>query len=260
MGRVIGMMNASSPKQGGGAERRPFSFRRWGLIAVGVLGVAILISLCVWQLQRLAWKEGIIAKLDERLASAPVALPKLYEPPRQEFSRVRMQGTFVTEPGGHGFVDAPLLTSKKLVGPGYRLIQPFDTTDGRRVMVDRGFMPVSEKNVGGAASRATPAPSGVVEIIGALRWPEVSEDQPYGTKDNVWTARDLSTMARLFGAEQVLIIAETSTAVGEWPKADPLRTADIRNNHVEYAITWAALAFGWAGMTLMLIFAPGRHR
>lgn len=242
----------------GGAQRRPSSFKRWGMIVTGIVGVAVLVGLCIWQVQRLAWKEGVIAQLEARLAEPPKALPETFDPDRQEFSRVRINGRFSGEMGQHGFADAPLLTSRKFIGPGYRIIQPFDLTDGRRIMVDRGFAPVETKNQRGIASRPTPAPDGVVEIVGALRWPEVSSDQAYGTNDNVWTARDLSTMAQLFGAEPALVVAETSTAVGDWPKADPIRAVNVRNNHLEYAITWAALAIGWAIMTGYLIFRPDR--
>lgn len=242
----------------GGAQRRPSSFRRWGMIVTGVLGVAVLLSLCIWQMQRLQWKEGVIATLETRLAEPPKVLPGTFDPDLQEFSRVRIVGRFSGEVGKHGFPDAPLLTSRKFIGPGYRIIQPFDLTDGRRIMVDRGFSPVETKNEGGVASRLTPAPDGVIEIVGALRWPEVDTDQAYGVNDNVWTARDLTAMAQLFGAEMVLVVAETSSAVGEWPKADPIRAVNVRNNHLEYAITWAALAIGWAIMTGFLIFRPDR--
>lgn len=251
-------MSDTSNLSKGGLQRRPSSFGRWGMIVTGVVGVIVLIGLCVWQVQRLAWKEGVIAQLEARLARPPIALPAAFDPETQEFSRVRIAGRFPGEAGGHGFTDAPLLTSRKFVGPGYRIIQPFDLTDGRRIMVDRGFQPVAEKNLGGAAVRPTPAPEGVVEIIGALRWPDEAADQAYGARDNVWTSRDLGAMARLFASEEVLVVAETSTAVGDWPRADPIKAVNIRNNHLEYAITWAALAIGWAAMTGFLIFRTGR--
>lgn len=232
---------------------------RIGIILIGLAGVAALVSLCVWQLQRLEWKEGIIAVLEERMAAAPAPLPAAFDPETQEFSRVRLSGAFPGEPGAHGFVDAPLLVSLRPHGPGYRVIQPFETSGGRRVMVDRGYAPVTEKNEAGAAARATPAPAGPIEVVGALRWPEEGgEGDPFGASDNVWTARDLEVMARLFSAEPVLVVAETSTAPdgAKWPIPQPLEAVKIKNDHLEYALTWAALAIAWAAMTGWLAFKP----
>ncbi len=226
-----------------------------GIIAIGALGTAVLIGLCVWQVQRLAWKEGLIATLEARLAAPPAPLPAAFDPETQEFSRVAVTGRFDGAPGAEGFVDAPLLTTRRPFGAGYRVIQPFETTDGRRVMIDRGFVPLEEKNEAGGATRPTPAPEGVLEITGALRWPDEGDDGPdHGATDNVWVNRDLAEMAPLFGAEPVLIVAETSTAIGKWPAPQPIEAVNVRNNHMEYAITWAALALVWAVMTGYLAF------
>jgi len=42
-----------------------------GATVFAVAGVAILIGLGVWQLDRKVWKENLIATLDTRLARAP---------------------------------------------------------------------------------------------------------------------------------------------------------------------------------------------
>ena len=226
------------------------------MVAIGVLGVVVLIALCVWQIQRLSWKQDLIAKLDARLAAAPVPLPETFDKSTQEFSRVRITGQFTDQVGKHGFADAPLLTSVRPHDPGYRVIQPFNLADGRRVMVDRGFTPVAAKNRHGAAAVASPAPGDFITLVGALRWPDETNVQPYGENDNVWTSRDLSVMAELFGTEEVLIVSETNTAVVDWPLPQPLVAVNIRNNHFEYAATWAALAVAWAIMTGWLAFRP----
>lgn len=230
------------------------------MVAIGVLGVVVLVALCVWQVQRLSWKQDLIAQLDARLAAEPVALPDTFDRDEMEFSRVRVTGKFTDQVGRHGFADAPLLTSLRPYGPGYRVIQPFVLSNGRRVMVDRGFAPVSAKNRHGAAAVPTPAPGDFITLVGALRWPDEIDAQPYGENDNVWTSRDLSVMADLFDTEEVLIVAETNTAVIDWPLAQPLVAVNIRNNHFEYAATWAALALAWAIMTGWLAFRPGSSR
>lgn len=235
-----------------GGASRPSRFKRIGVLATGALGVAVLISLSVWQFQRLEWKAGVIATLESRLEAPPAPLPAAFDPETQEFTRVTITGAFDGAKGAHGFTDAPLLTTLRPFGPGYRVIQPFETVEGRRVMVDRGYIPVAEKNEKGVALRPTPAPPGPLALTGALRWPDEGEGRAYGERDNVWTSRNLEEMAALFGVEPVLVVAETSTAVGRWPIPQPIRTVNVPNKHLEYALTWAALAIAWAGMTGLL--------
>ncbi|MCL5778796.1 SURF1 family protein [Limibaculum sp. FT325] len=216
-------------------------------IVIGVLGVAILLGLCAWQVQRLAWKEGLIATLEARLERAPAALPAA-PGPEDEFLRVAVTGRFDGEAGSHGFPDAPFLTTRARE-PGYRLIQPFRLADGRRIMVDRGFVPAALKNEGGFAVRPTPAPGGEMTLTGALRFPNETADPPFGARDNVWVARDLGAMARVFAADPVLVVSETSSAGPEgWPQPMPLEV-DLPNDHLGYAITWGSLALVWALMS-----------
>src|ERR1700681_970228 len=61
--------------------------------------LAILVSLGLWQLERKAWKEGLIATLEQRLSASPVALPTPAEWPRlaagsDEFLRVALRAEF----------------------------------------------------------------------------------------------------------------------------------------------------------------------
>ena len=218
-------------------------------LVIGVVGTAILIGLSVWQIQRLAWKEGLIATLEARLFADPVPLPAEVGP-EDEFLRVEVTGRFEGGQGSHGHSDAPFLTTRDRT-PGYRILQPFTLVDGRRIMVDRGFVPAEAKNEGGAAIRPTPAPEGNLTLTGALRFPEETADPAFGEKDNVWVARDLSAMARVFGTEPLLIVSETPTATASHgPRPMPL-TVDLPNTHRNYAITWGLLALVWAVMSVI---------
>jgi surfeit locus 1 family protein len=208
-----------------------------------------------WQIQRLAWKEGLIALLEARLAETPLAgLPETYAP-EMEFRRVALRGRFTGETGAHGFGDVAKLMTIRPWGAGYRVIQPFETEAGRLVLVDRGFAPVAEKNVDARAARPTPAPEGVIDLVATLRWPDDDDffaDPEAGPADNVWLTREVERIAPLWDAEPVLLVAETSTAVGEWP--EPLPTSiDLPNDHLEYAITWGSLAAVWAALGAALV-------
>ena len=80
--------------------------RSWlGLLPLALLAFAVLIGLGTWQLERKAWKEGLIATLTERLAAPPSALPPAPAWPRldrasDEYRRVAFNGTFDYAKGG----------------------------------------------------------------------------------------------------------------------------------------------------------------
>ena len=226
---------------------------RSGFAAVifGVAGVAVLLGLGAWQVQRLAWKEALIARLEQRLAADPVALPVRPDPVRDAFLRVRVTGRIGGRIGGG---EVHVLTSLIPYGPGFRVIVPLtDTTagaSGRVVLVDLGYLPEAMKDAG--ARRGGP-----VEVVGALYWPDETDaftPEP-DRAANIWFARDLGPMAEALGTEPLLIVAESHGGLaggGEWPK--PLRLGvSLVNNHLQYAITWFSLALIWAVMSAMLV-------
>ena len=61
----------------------------------------VLIGLGTWQLERKAWKEGLIAALAERTSAEPVPLPaperwSALDPTNDEFRRVRLAATIAS--------------------------------------------------------------------------------------------------------------------------------------------------------------------
>ena len=86
----------SAPAKATRTKRR----RSWlGLLIPALLVFAVLIALGTWQIERKAWKEGLIAALTERLAAPPVALPApatwpRLDPASDEYRRVTFTATF----------------------------------------------------------------------------------------------------------------------------------------------------------------------
>jgi surfeit locus 1 family protein len=210
----------------------------------GLVGCAILIALGVWQLQRLAWKEGILAQISARLTDRPVPLPAVPDPARDKYLPVRVAGRF-TGPG----ID--VLVSVKEGGAGYRVIAAFQTEDGRRVLIDRGFLPADQ--------RARPRIATTAAILGTLHWPDETDSftPPPDAARGIWFARDVPAMAAQLQTEPVLIVAREATGDGITPL--PVDTRGIPNNHLNYALTWFSLAAVWAGMTGLLLWRI-RHR
>ena len=109
-----------------------------GALVIGALGTAILLALGVWQLQRLEWKEGLIAEIESRLAAEPVPIPRDPEPAEDRFLRVAVEGRL-----GDGA--AYRLTTMRPHGPGFDVIAPVVTEEGRRVLADLGYIEEGRK-------------------------------------------------------------------------------------------------------------------
>jgi surfeit locus 1 family protein len=208
------------------------------LVLFGLTGAGILISLGVWQVQRLAWKEGVLAQIEARLVDAPLPLPAS---PRAEVDRympVEVTGSFL--PG-----ELHVLVSIKRVGPGYRIIAPFETAEGRRILIDRGFVPSDAKETARSAEPAS--------IVGNLHWPRETDSWTPAPElaTNTWFARDVPAMAVALDTEPVLVIARSETDPAVTPL--PVDTAGIPNDHLQYAITWFSLAAIWSAMTVYFL-------
>ena len=207
--------------------------RRISILTFGIVGTAILMSLGFWQLQRMTWKAGILSEIDARLAEAPVALPEEPSPVSDKYLQVEVKGT-INEGELHvlTFGDG---------GPGFRVIAPMVLDDGRRILVDRGFLSETEKD----KSRA----GGELTAVGSLVWPQETDKyvpDPNLVK-NIWFARDVSLMAEALQTNQVMLaISRSSNNDGITPQRVSI---NISNRHLEYVMTWFSLAAIWIGMT-----------
>jgi len=208
-------------------------------LALGLSGAAVLIWLGLWQVSRLEWKQTIIANAGAMIAADPVALPATLDPVDDRYRAVTVSGSFTGE-------EAHVLTSTRERGPGYLVIATYVTEDGRRILIDRGFVAETEK--------ATPRPPRAVGVTGNLNWPDdvTSSTPPYDTARAIWYGRDVAGMAALLLTDPVLIIARTDT--GDAITSHPVTTAGFRNDHFEYAVTWFLLAAVWLGMTGFLLW------
>ncbi|MBV7410623.1 SURF1 family protein [Maritimibacter sp. DP1N21-5] len=206
-------------------------------ILTGVLllaGLALFVGLGVWQLQRLEWKEGVLAEIEARIGAAPVDVPATPDPDADRYLPVAVTGTM--EAG-----ELHVLVSHVDYGAGFRIVSPFVTDTGRRIMVDRGFVP--------SARRDDPHATGEMQVAGNLHWPD--ERDSYTPEDdldaNYWYARDVDRMSAALDTEHLLLVARTETDPAILPL--PVSPDGIRNKHFEYAMTWFLFAATWVGMT-----------
>ena len=224
-----------------------------GFTALALAALAVLIGLGVWQLERLQWKEGLIAEIEARSTGAPITIAEALAIARQgrdpDYYRVRVEGRF------HHDKERYLFAQSLADGtPGWHVITPLETTGGDMVLVDRGFVPDVLKE---ASSRASGQVEGVVTVTGIVRSPEIQGSfVPDNEREaNRWFWRDLGAMARSMFPEGTVEMApfffdaEKSDVPGGWPEGGQTRL-ELPNNHLQYAITWFLLA-----LCLLVIYA-----
>ncbi|WP_127114234.1 SURF1 family protein [Shimia sediminis] len=206
-------------------------------LVFGIVGTAILVSLGNWQVRRMAEKEAFLADIDARIGDQPVAIPSKPAPERDRMLAASVTGTFTAD-------ELHFLVSTKQLGAGYRVVSAFETDDGRRIMVDRGFVPIPDKD----ATRFT----GPATVTGNLHWPDERDSYtPENDVDgNIWFARDVPVMAKALRSEPILLIARDMSEKDTGVTPLPLDSSGIPNDHLEYVVTWYGLAIVWMAMTL----------
>ena len=216
--------SASSPANG--TAPRAAGLRGGVLVPsiAAAVALAILVSLGTWQLERKAWKEGLIATITERLAAPPVTLPAPAEWPRlnsaqDEFLRVTLRAELLNDRESFVYTGGSTLRDAT-GGPGYWVFTPARLTGGALVMVNRGFVPEGKQD---PASRAAGQIAGSLDMIGVLRWPELPGlFIPNGDPArNIWFARDSTAIC----ARERFPEPQLSRSVREKAKRAAIRAA-----------------------------------
>jgi surfeit locus 1 family protein len=217
-------------------------------------GLLLLLGLGTWQVQRLAWKEGLIAQRNAALAAAPVPLPQTLEAARAlEFHPVRADGEFLND--RELYLNAQSLRGDQ----GFHIVTPFRLEGGTVLLVDRGFVPTDRQT---PATRAASEIAGPTSVTGLLRLPEppgwfTPANEP---NKNSWFSIDLPAMAQAAGVGTALpfyLDAGAAPNPGGWPQGGQTIT-ELPNDHLQYAITWYSLAV--ALIVIYIRFARRRLR
>lgn len=250
-------MSPDAPRQplqaAGSPDDAPPASRR-GLVVTGVIATAVtfvLLSLGVWQVQRLFWKLDLIERVNARVAASPVDAPRwpaAAPPPGKdyEYRHITVTGRFRHE-------SETLVQASTERGPGFWVVTPLVREDGTVVLVNRGFVPPDKRDPALRKDGNVEAP---VSVTGLLRLSEpgggfLRNNDPAG---NRWYSRDVAAIeaARgLPGAEPYFIDADDTANPGGLPVGGLTRIV-FPNNHLVYAITWFALAAMLAGAIIVL--------
>ena len=225
--------------------------RRLGFAIFTLIMIAVCIGLGVWQLQRRIEKHALIAALTERLAAepSPLLLPSEWRslsPQKDEFRRVRFTAIYAPT------IDAMVYSSgsalrEDVSGPGTWAFMAAKLAGGGTVVINAGFVQntMQDRTQQDRAVRSliTGKP---IDLTGYLRFPESAGLlTPTANADKrLWFARDHLAIARALGWGEVApfyIDLESPAPPNGIPTPGPLQV-HLKDDHLQYAITWFALA------------------
>lgn len=214
----------------------------WPFLTFAGLGFVILVALGIWQLQRLQWKEALIAAVDESIAGPAITLDEARRRPSPAYAKVKLSGAFSPP----GFL---LMIGTANGGPAWSVIRPFTLADGTILIVDAGKIGEGEPPV---------PPPGEVTAEALLRLHPGRKglfDPENPKQGRQWFWWDVPAMAQALGATETAFTAQLLPGAPgtEGLAVDPPKAA-LRNNHLGYAITWFGLAGVLAVMTGLLLY------
>lgn len=222
--------------------------------AVGMTLTALMlfIGLCVlgaWQVERLAWKRDLIARVDARIHARPVPAPASAGK-ADEYRRVSVTGTFLHD-------KAALVQAATVRGAGYWVVTPLRTPDSSIVLVNRGFVPPDAK-------ARYDKRQGAVRVTGLLRLTEpgggfLRTNDPAADR---WYSRDVAAIAAargMTGVADYFIDEQAGPSPGALPVGG-LTVVSFPNSHLQYAITWFVLAAMVAGAYILVMRQSGKDR
>lgn len=240
--------------ESGGMKTR----RRVAAAICALLGIAVLLGLGTWQILRLEQKEAQIAARQTRLAQEPLeALPeavtaKLAD--RLDFRPARLFGQFLPE------IEFQLGSQTYGRKVGRHIIVPFRLADGRVLLVNRGWVPEDLQDPG---TRPESRPKASAAVTGLLRAAPLRKPSGFTPENDVagnfWHWLDTQAMLREAGVQAGIaaVYLQATAAAGEdaetaLPRPLP-PDVSLRNSHLEYALTWYALALVLAIIALVFL-------
>jgi cytochrome oxidase assembly protein ShyY1 len=221
---------------------------KWiGFHLLVVAAIVTMINLGFWQLGRLDERQAFNAVVEERYDAPPLPLDELLtvdaDPDDVEWRPVTASGTYLP--------DGMILIANRSQGgrAGTNLVVPMQLSDGRILLVNRGFLPLS-------VDTGPDVPATDVEIVGRLRRSQErrlgqlsdSTDGELEIAQRVDIERLAAQMPGAVVAMYVDLIESVPPEVGGLP--EPVARPTLgEGNHLSYAVQWfifsTAIAVGW---------------
>lgn len=197
--------------------------------------VILLLSLGYWQIQRLSWKNNIIAKLNTEYSKDPAQ--SFYQ--FKDFQKGQLLYGSVR---GYFIYDKEVLIGPKPLNSdiGYLIVTPLKLPSKEYLLVNRGWINQSNKNQIHKTHR-----KGSITLNGVFRQPDWNKFTPNNSPENdIWTKLDIQEIAEV---KQINPIAPLMLYAEAADKDFDLLTMQKtkwvpRNKHAQYALFWFTMA------------------
>ena len=224
--------------------------RAKALLAPGLAALAlfcILIALGIWQLQRLKWKDGIIAEIRQAQTAPPVPLPANPTPNQ----KVQVTGDWL--PGKAALYGDEIHDTPGGPVPGGELIMALQRPSGEIILVDLGWVPQQSPV---ALANLPPNPAGYLHAPLHAGWFSGKDDPAHGLYYTLDPAKIGAGMGLHNVAPYMLIATGPVPPPGSSLPQPAQGLPTPPNNHYQYALTW----FGLAGVLVFEFFFFARKR
>jgi len=209
-----------------------------------LLALGILISFSSWQFKRLEWKKNLINLRISNFEKLPKELTSFKEPTKNEFRKIITTGSFLNDKE----MFMPALS--KNGNNGFHILLPFRTSDDKYYIFDTGWIPLKLKE----------KPIRKVNLINESKQYEAVIRTPgrkgyfqpdNDTIKNTWFFVEPSLMSEYLQIPFVneIYLEAVNDGLGGYPIGNQTRIY-LRNNHLQYALTWMFLSFGLIGVFL----------
>jgi len=209
---------------------------------VSFLALLVLLSLAGWQILRLQWKTKLINERIAAYESQSLSLSQLKNPSNEEFQRVFLKGKYLND------FEMYMPALSKNGNNGFHIIVPFLAENGENLIFDTGWVPLKLKEKDTRRNYLNNK-EGMVQAIIRLPGKKGRFQPDNEIQNNFWFFVEPELMSKYTGIklEKKFYLEAFEDGPNGYPLGNQTRIY-IRNNHLQYAITWFLIACGLVGV------------
>ncbi|MAW97913.1 MAG: hypothetical protein CL571_03555 [Alphaproteobacteria bacterium] len=216
-----------------------------------VIALLILLSLSLWQVKRLVWKTNLIEQRVSNFEGEPKNLFDIKKPNENEFKKVFIEGQLLNN------LEFFMPALSKNGNNGFHIIVPMEVEKKKLILFDTGWVPLAKKEKNKRLNNLIKEKkifTAVIRLPGRKGYFQPDNDNI----KNFWFFVEPKLMEETISMklEDRFYLEAVDNGPNGYPLGNQTRIY-LRNNHLQYAITWFLIALSLIGV---FIFASIRKK